>query len=284
MNGHRRIVALLYSLLSTTSSLCAAFSAIPLITSQTDKTTILWCEHNDEHDNRGPIGGRRSFLALATPLLSGGFSIVSATSGTTSRANAADELFKTNPLTSPMLEQVRIWEQAEADDIKYRGELAPGDAGNKGKVDAYPKLLIPVLQMERDLQKVDSLVHGGRDDWKEALKILQQTKFDKVAFKKTFNSFGDNIYYSDPDRANLYLGGGTTPKTEQSLAYLLRNEILTNIEDLQAELMYQLKSNENDTEELYRLSTGVTSAMKQYIDNVSPSIVKQARDLLAAKG
>jgi hypothetical protein len=281
MKGHRSIVALLCSFLFTTTS-CNAFTTIPLITSQTDSKTILWSENNDEHDNHFAIGGRRSFLALATPLLSGGFSIVSAT--TASRANAADELFKTNPLTNPLLEQVRIWEQAEADDIKYRGELAPGDAGNKGKVDAYPKLLVPILEMERDLQKVDSLVHGGRDDWKEGLKILQQSKFEKLAFKKTFNSFGDNIYYSDPDRANLYLGGGTTPKTEQSLAYLLRNEILTIIEDLQAELMYQLKANENDTEELYRLSTDATSAMKQYIDNVSPSIVKQARDLLAAKG
>ena len=45
-----------------------------------------------------------------------------------------------------------------------------------------------------------------------------------------FKHKADNIYYSDPDRANAYLGGGAVPKNEQSIAYLLRNDVLTNLE------------------------------------------------------
>lgn len=148
-------------------------------------------------------------------------------------AVAKDELFKKNPLTNPLLEQIRIWEQAEADDIKYGGELTPGDAGNKGRVDQYPKLLVPILKMSDELKSVETLVHGNKDeDWPRALAILQQPQFEKINFKRIFNSFADNVYYSDPDRANAYLGGGAVPKSEQSLLYLLRNEILTNIDGL----------------------------------------------------
>ena len=54
--------------------------------------------------------------------------------------------------------------------------------------------------------------------------------------------FADNniiMYYSDPDRANLYLGGGAIPKMTQSVrAYLLRTELLTNVVDLKAEVQY----------------------------------------------
>jgi hypothetical protein len=37
-------------------------------------------------------------------------------------AVAKDELFRPNPLTNPVLEQIRIWDQNFADEIKYNGE------------------------------------------------------------------------------------------------------------------------------------------------------------------
>jgi hypothetical protein len=37
-----------------------------------------------------------------------------------------------------------------------------------------------------------------------------RTIYDTIAFKRIFNAYADNVYYSDPDRANLYLGGGGT--------------------------------------------------------------------------
>lgn len=120
---------------------------------------------------------------------------------------------------------MRIWEQVEADNIKYDGELEMGDAGNKGKVEAYPRLLVPILKIDQGLREVNSLVHENdrTSAWPKALAILQNGNYEKIAFKKIFNAYSDNIYYSDPDRANAYLGGGATPKNEQSIAYLLRN-------------------------------------------------------------
>jgi hypothetical protein len=179
--------------------------------------------------------------------------------------------------------QLRIWEQAEADNLKYGGELEAGDAGNKGKVSAYPALLLPILSMDKELAEVKTLVHSEdrTKAWSKALVILQNEKYDKIPFKKTFNGYSDNIYYSDPDRANLYLGGGATPKTEQSIAYLLRNDVLSNVENLRAELEYLLKSGEDDVEDLYSYADIVTSAMKKYLAVVPPNELEEAQRLLA---
>lgn len=158
-----------------------------------------------------------------------------------------------------------------------------GDAGNKGKVSAYPSFLVPILKIEQDLAEVKTLVNEGTPDaWTKALKILQTERFDKVNFKKTFNKYGDNIYYSDPDRANAYLGGGASPKTEQSIAYLLRNDILTNMENLRAELEYLLKSEDSETEDLYSYSDIVNSAMAKYLAIVPPNELDDARRMLSS--
>jgi hypothetical protein len=123
-------------------------------------------------------------------------------------------LFKPNPLTNSFLEQVRIWEQAEADQLVYHGELERGDAGNKGQVEAYPRLLMPILIIAKELEQIQQdIVHSSKaknDTYELATTILAQPKYETIAFKKIFNRFADNIYYSDPDRANLYLAGGGT--------------------------------------------------------------------------
>jgi hypothetical protein len=173
--------------------------------------------------------------------------------------------------------QIRIWEQAEADNIKYGGELAAGDAGNKGQVGAYPKLLVPILRIDQELSEIKLLV---RDEdrpkaWSKALKILQNDKYEKIPFKKIFNAYGDNIYYSDPDRANAYLGGGASPKAEQSIAYLLRNDVLSNVENLKAELEYLLK-NEDEVDDLYKYADIAGSAMKKYLAIVPPNELEEA--------
>ena len=112
-------------------------------------------------------------------------------------SNAADDnrLFRPNPLTNPFLEQIRILEQAEADNIKYGGELAPGSP--KGQ-EGYAKLLVPILQIQKDLIDVDKLVHvQDGDGLIDALQILNKSQFDKLQFKKIFNAFGMfwNKYY-----------------------------------------------------------------------------------------
>jgi hypothetical protein len=139
------------------------------------------------------------------------------------------------------------------------------------------------LIIDRELEQVQRLVRDENRplSWQKALEILQDGKYDKVAFKKIFNAYGDNIYYSDPDRANLYLGGGATPKTEQSLAYLLRNDVLTNMENLRSELEYLLKNpSETDFEDLFSFADTCTNAMKRYLEIVPPQELEQARTFL----
>lgn len=104
--------------------------------------------------------------------------------------------------------------------------------------------------------------------------------------QKDFQCHGDNIYYSDPDRANVYLGGGAMPRSEQSLAYLLRNEALTNVEALKVELDYLLKdstpeSEKSDTADLFEYANAATETMDKYLELVPPNELKAARDLLS---
>lgn len=103
-------------------------------------------------------------------------------------ASAKDELFKPNPLTNKFLEQVRILEQAEQDNLVYKGELAPGAPPLRNE---YANLLVPILTMQQELVTVDGLVHQGEGNGlKEADGILNGKEFEKKQFKKTFNAFG----------------------------------------------------------------------------------------------
>jgi len=199
-------------------------------------------------------------------------------------AVAKDALFKPNPLTNGLLEKLRIIEQAEADNLKYDGELAPGTPLEKT---AYAKMLVPILAIRQDIDELDKLVHSpDGEGLKEAEIILSKPAFEKKGFKKIFNAFADNIYYSDPDRANLYLGGGATPKNEQSIAYLLRNEILTNVENLQAEVIYLIKErkaeNPIEVEDLYLYTKLAKDGMKKYLDIVPPTELIAAEKILSS--
>ncbi|KAL3764627.1 hypothetical protein ACHAW5_001820 [Stephanodiscus triporus] len=207
--------------------------------------------------------------------------------------------------------------------VVYGGELAsassPGRGGDGG-LDQYVGLLVPILAVERDLNEIDALLRrkekeeeeggggaagngsvgggassAGRGEGERASLlaevngVLSRSRFDKIEFKKAFNAFADNIYYSDPDRANLYLGGGAMPKNSQSIAYLLRNEILTNVEDMRAEVGYLMReagkmtdNNNNgdaelDLDEMRRLSESANDGMKKYLDLVPPKELGAAR-------
>ena len=199
-------------------------------------------------------------------------------------ALAKDELFRPNPLTNSVLEQIRIWDQDFADNVKYNGELEKGDAGNKGKVEAYPQLLVPIVEMSNDINKINELIVIGnsKESYQTAREILSNPKYEKIAFKKMFNAYGDNIYYSDPDRANVYLGGGAIPKTNQTLAYLLRNDLLNNIENLQAELDYLIKTPSESNEDLLGYAKACKTAMDKYLTLAPPNEMKQALEIIGS--
>lgn len=201
-------------------------------------------------------------------------------------ANAEDPIFKPNPLTNPILEKIRIMEQVEADNLSYGGELAPTGAPQGRQT--YAKLLAPILKIEKNLMDVDSILSSStkEDALKEASQILNQPQFQKKEFKRLFNAFADNIYYSDPDRANAYLMGGATPKNEQSIAYLYRNELLTNIENLQAEVTYLIKESSSgastlDVVDLFDYISNSKKAMKNYLDLVPPPELELGRALIS---
>lgn len=213
-------------------------------------------------------------------------------------AQARDELFKPNPLTNSVLEQMRILNQDEADNLKYGGELTSGSSKPRG-FDEYVQLLLPIIAVDEDLAAVDDLVHlkSGSSDaeyaraFRRAGEIMSSEKFDKLQFKKNFNAFADNIYYSDPDRANLYLGGGAVPKNTQTLAYLLRNDILGRVEDLRAELVFLIREvdkvsggaggavGNGDLElgDLFGYIKNSREGMAKYLDLVPPEELKAAR-------
>ena len=215
---------------------------------------------------------------------------------TSSPAGAESQLFKPNPLTNGVLEKIRILEQDEKDNIQYGGELESGDA-KPSTVEQYVALLKPVLEIEGDLKRIETLVReelSTKEDYLKMLdgvdEIISKTIFDKIAFKRTFNAYSDNIYYSDPDRANLYLGGGATPRPTQSLAYLMRNDILGNVEDVRAEVPYLKKEigklnagekvilgDEGIETDIVSLVSGANEAMVKYIQLVPPDELKAAR-------
>ena len=246
----------------------------------------------------GVVVGRRVAAGRLSSLLAAALAATTAAAPGAALAASSSDLFRPNPLTNPVLEKIRIWNQDEADNVVYGGELASGSSKPDG-LDVYVGLLQPILGVERDLSEVDALLRksmgggggGGGGGGEGALLaeikvVLSKSKFDKLEFKRSFNAFADNIYYSDPDRANLYLGGGATPKASQSIAYLLRNEILTDVEDMRAEVRYlagevgkggATAEGIIDLDEMYRLSESANVGMRKYLDLVPP------RELVAAR-
>ena len=243
---------------------------------QVRSTTSLNAETNEQSvrdkSEESSSASRRKYFTNASLTLGLGFLTV-----LPQDALADDRLFRPNPLTNKVLEQFRIWDQAEADQIQYGGELERGDA-KVTTADQYAKLLVPILRMSDELTQVDGLIHDNQ--LAPAQTILSQPTYNKIQMKKVFNSNSDNVYYSDPDRANVYLAGGAVPNAEQSLAYLLRNEVITAIENMQAEVDYVMQHAEEPKDDLYKYSQQALASMQQYLKIIPPHDIAKARELM----
>ena len=281
-----KIKTILLALLLATEEIVAFSTLTTTTTSSTERKTHLALHQRKESKSpsfpRANNLTRRTIFTSILPTAFGAASFIVKPQPSL----AKDELFKKNPLTNSLLEQMRILEQSEADNIKYGGELAPGSP--KGR-EAYAKLLVPILTIQADLDQVQELVRdetNRRSSLARADTILSQPQFEKIRFKKIFNAFADNIYYSDPDRANAYLGGGAMPKSEQSIAYLLRNDVLTNVENLQAEVTYLIKEekagNGVEVDDLYVYSKACSEGMMKYLELVPPGEVKLAKEIFSS--
>ena len=141
-------------------------------------------------------------------------------------ANAAGDpnLFKPNPLTNKALEQLRILNQDEVDNIKYGGELESG-AAKPSELNQYIELLQPILEVESGLEQVDKLLlsskstSSSKEDYLSLFhqidKLLSNSLFDKINFKK-----GKIVYVhilAVPRSIALYLAPSNTLLSIDSL-------------------------------------------------------------------
>eukprot|EP01041_Mallomonas_annulata_P001176 gene1176-2288_t len=132
------------------------------------------------------------------------------------------------------LETQRIMNQA-SNDVTTNYKVADSDR---------TILLIPIIEIYDELENIGTSLTKAQStnlpiskiSLEESLSTLNGNKYQTATFKSIFNRYSDNIFYSDPNRANLYLGGGATPSSTQTEQYLLRNSILTSINDLRGDI------------------------------------------------
>lgn len=165
-------------------------------------------------------------------------------------------------LASKPFEMLRILEQESVDDTKYGGELSLS-------FDQPPSsviLLIPIAIIEAKLRAIRADVADPKK-WDAMRKELGAPPFEKKAFKKAFNAFADNIYYSSESMsANAYLGGGATPSTTQTVQYMLRNEVLGNVELAEAELGYLVRVRDDGSVGADALVGEELDDLKEFLD------------------
>lgn len=65
------------------------------------------------------------------------------------------------------------------------------------------------------------------------------------------------------------------------MAYLLRNDILNDIEDLRAELVYLIPRPEESDNDLIVYANAASAAMQKYLQIVSPTELRLAEELLS---
>ena len=183
--------------------------------------------------------------------------------------------FKGDPqfLKNPVLEAIRKFDQIDPDT----------EFQNVNKV----ILLVPIIDILKDIETVSKLISADEAKLVEANAILTNKKFDTAPFKKAFNRYSDNIYYSDPERANIYLAGGAVPNTQQTTQYLFRNSALTSIGDVKEDVLLLL----DDAKKKKAIDPQTVAdaiddcrealeAMASYFELADPADVKEARSVV----
>jgi hypothetical protein len=181
-----------------------------------------------------------------------------------------------NFLTNPLFEGIRKIDQLDHDT----------DTATSNKV----ILLLPIVDILNDLEKVKLHLQNYKSavlnikPLVEAQEILSNdNKYQKVIFKKIFNRYSDNIYYSDPERANLYLAGGAMPGTRQTEQYLFRNEALTAIENVKEDIRILLEKGEKV--DIQEVDDGIDDckealmALQSYLKLADPMDVDTAKTI-----
>ena len=138
-------------------------------------------------------------------------------------------------LTNPVLETMRKIDQVDRDESSNQKAL----------------LVYPIVEISKEIEqvklKLKSINVNENENEKviakEIQSILASPKYNPKEFKKIVNRYSDNIFYQDPRRANLYLGGGAIPDSSMTQKYLYRNVALTSIEYLKDDINTIIKEN-----------------------------------------
>ena len=173
--------------------------------------------------------------------------------------------------------------QDEADNVKYGGELAPGGLPSQS---GSGLRLLPIVQMQATLRKIAPLL-SDQSKWSALREIVSSGPFVPLEFKRIFNLYSDNIYYSaDTAEANVYLLGGATPSTSQTTQYLLRNEALKQVAELGDELKYQigLPVEKRETEVADEALAAALKAFDEYLALAPADDLKFAREAVYGEG
>ena len=150
------------------------------------------------------LSGRRRFLDVLV--------VATATAGPgVALADPIGEL-GSKLLTSKTLEKARIAGQRNRDNIEFDADSIacfelPCPSGSA--LTQPVMLLVPIAVIEATLVGMQAAI-STPESWESLRSTLTSGPFETKAFKKIFNDFADNIYYSasESDRANAYLGGG----------------------------------------------------------------------------
>lgn len=176
-----------------------------------------------------------------------------------------------NFLTNPVLEAFRKIDQLESDET----------------LDSQKAILLyPIIEISKDIENIkEKLVMMTRQEDDKKLSvlndikiILSSNKYNAKEFKKTFNRYSDNIFYQDPRRANIYLGGGAIPDSSQTNKYLYRNVALTSIENLKDDIDILIKDKQWDDQQAIDDTLDdikeATDAFNNYFTLIDPNDIK----------
>ncbi len=143
-------------------------------------------------------------------------------------------------LTNPVLETMRKMDQVDKDENENSNQKA--------------LLLYPIIEISKEIEQIKSKLSSINDNEKVIVNEIQSTlassKYNSKEFKKIVNRYSDNIFYQDPRRANIYLGGGAIPDSSMTQKYLYRNVALTSIDYLKDDISSIIKGNKWGDQEL----------------------------------
>lgn len=249
------------------ATLAACHAATALCASPTGRAALAACR---------PVlvrSGRRR-------LLSGAAAAAAAALAAAGPASAMD----IGPvLTSRALEFVRIIEQENADNTLYGGELA-----QIGSTVPKALALVPIITVRTQIEALGAAVAqegGAAGVLVKADGLFRSPEYKTKQLKKEFNAYSDNIYYTaDSGRANANLLGGTAPSNDQTVMYMLRNDLLTNVDNARDEVAYLLREGAPyDVADLQDYLKACTRGLDAYLNAADPDDVSEARRIVARR-